>query len=233
MNSITATATNRHASLLAEQAEALTEAYKTEGFTAPKDGEEKLSNQKLTERIREVMLARAIVRKKADIQSNAIEPSDLAALVFGSVTNPTSPDWPSDDDESDEAVITRYVWKRAFSDVSKAVQTGRKGSVQRALAADPKTSELIVCSTKIGTKPKKAVYLSDDKDMILLGLAMQRTTKLSTLSANIADDFTYAIELNPKLRKSLNEKMETGLKAARDTARAKLALTSGDQPEES
>jgi hypothetical protein len=233
MHSSTATATNRHASLLAEQAEALTEAYRTEGFTTPKDGEEKLSNQKLTERVREVMLDRAIVRKKAEIQSNAIEPSDLAAIVFGSVTNPTSPDWPDDDDDSDDAVITKYLWKRVYGDVSKAVQTGRKGSVQRALAADPQTSELIVCSTKIGTKPKKAVYLSDDKDMILLGLAMQRTTKLSTLSANIADDFTFAIELNPKLRKSLNEKMETGLKAARETARAKLALTSGDEPEES
>lgn len=228
-----ATATNRHASLLAEQAEALIEAYRDEGFTAPKDGEEKLSNLKLTERVRDVMLDKAIVRQKSDVQSKAIDPGDLTAFVFPSVTNPTSPDWPEDDDDSDQAEIIKYVWHRVLGAVSKAVQTGRKGSVQRALAADAGTSQLIVCSTKIGTKPKKAVFLSDDKDMILLGLAMQRTTKLSTLSANIADDFSYAIELNPKLRKSLNDKMETGLKAASDTARAKLALTSGDQSDES
>jgi hypothetical protein len=228
-----ATATNRHASLLAEQAEALTEAYREEGFTSPKDGEEKLSNQKLTERVRDVMLDKAIVRRKSEVQSNAIVPADLAAFVCPSVTNPTSPDWPDDDDDSDQAEITKYVWARVFATISKAVQTGRKGSVQRSLAANGETSQLIVCSTKIGTKPTKAVYLSDDKDMILLGLAMQRTTKLSTVSANIADDFNYAIELNPKLRKSLNDKMETGLKAASDTARAKLALTSGEQPDES
>jgi hypothetical protein len=225
-------ATNRHASLLAEQAEALVEVYKDEGFTSPKDGEDKFSNQKLTERIRDVMLAKAVVRQKSEIQSNAIEPGDLAAFVFPTVVNPTSPDWPDDDDDSDQAEIAKFVWNRVLGAVSKAVQTGRKGSVQRSLAASTETSQLIVCSTKIGTKPKKAVYLSDDKDMILLGLAMQRTTKLSTVSANIADDFNYAIELNPKLRKSLNEKMETGLKAARETARAKLALTSGD-PDES
>lgn len=228
-----ATATNRHASLVAEQAEALVEAYREEGFTSLKDGEEKLSNQKLTERVRDVLLEKAVVRRKSEVQSHAIEPGDLTAFVFPAVTNPTSPDWPDDDDDSDQAEITKYVWNRVFSAVSKAVQTGRKGSVQRALAADSKTSQLIVCSTKIGTKPKKAVFLSDDKDMILLGLAMQRTTKLSTLSANIADDFSYAIELNPKLRKSLNDKLETGLKAASDTARAKLALTSGDEPDES
>jgi hypothetical protein len=229
----TAKATNRHASLVAEQMEALVEAYRDEGFTSPKDGEEKLSNQKLTERVLDVMLDKAIVRQKSEVQSSAIEPGDLTAFAFPSVTNPTSPDWPDDDDDSDQAEITKYVWNRVLGAVSKAVQTGRKGSVQRALAANAETSQLIVCSTKIGTKPKKAVFLSDDKDLILLGLAMQRTTKLSTLSANIADDFSYAIELNPKLRKSLNDKMETGLKAARDTARAKLALTSGEQPDES
>src|SRR4051794_13073321 len=163
----TATATNRHSSLLAEQAEALVEAYKEEGFTAPKDGEEKLSNQKLTERVRDVMLDKAIVRRRSEVQSKAIEPGDLAAFVFPSVTNPTSPDWPEDDDASDQAEITNHVWNRVLGAVSKAVQTGRKGSVQRALAADAGTSQLIVCSTKVGTKPKKAVFLSDDKDMIL------------------------------------------------------------------
>lgn len=229
----TAMATNRHASLVAEQAEALLETYQEEGFTTPKDGVEKLSNPKLTERVRDVLLDKAIVRRKSEVQLNAIEPGDLAALVFPLVTNPTSPDWPDDDDDSDQAEITKFVWTRVSSAISKAVQTGRKGSVQRALAADAKTSKLIVCSTKIGTQPKKAVYLSDDKDMILLGLAMQRTTKLSSVSADIADDFSYAIELNPKLKKSLNDKLETGLKAASDTARAKLALTSGEQPDES
>ena len=68
-----------------------------------------------------------------------------------------------------------------------------------------------------------------DKEAILLGLAMPRTTKLNTLSAEIADDFKFAVDVNPSLKKALNDKMETGLKAARDTARAKLALTSGEE----
>lgn len=153
--------------------------------------------------------------------------------LFPEVTNPTSPDWPDDENDSDEAEITRHVWTRVVGAVSKAAQTGRKGSVQRLLAADPQTSKLIVCSTKIGAKPRKAIYVSADKDSIMLGLAMPRTTRLTTLSSEIADDFRYAIERNDALRKVLNERMETGLKAARDTARAKLALTSGSENDES
>jgi hypothetical protein len=226
------TATNRHASLNADKAAALFEAHQEENLTLEKDGEEKFSSAKLAARSRDLMLRKAVVRSKAEIQTNAIAPSDLAVLAFPSVTNPTSPDWPDEADDSDEAEITRHVWRGVLGAVSKAVQTGRKGSVQRLLAADPETSDLLVCSTKIGTSPKKAVYLSNDKEAIVVGLAMPRTTRLNTLSAEIADDFRYAIELNPKLKKALNEKLETGLKAARDTARAKLALTSGEEDED-
>jgi hypothetical protein len=227
------TGTNRHASLNADKAAALFEAYREESLILVKDGEEKFSSARLTERVRDVLLRKAVVRNKSDVQTNAIEPADLAALVFSQVVNPSSPEWPDADDDSDEAEITRHVWKSILGAVSKAAQTGRKGSVQRLLAADLETSNLIVCSTKIGTNPKKAVYLSADKDMILLGLAMPRTTRLSTLSAEIADDFRFAIDLNPTLKRALNERMETGLKAARDSARAKLALTSGQEDEES
>jgi hypothetical protein len=227
------TATNRHASLNADKAAALFEAYQEEGFILVKDDEEKFSTAKLAERVRDVMLSRAVARNKTEVQTNAIEPADLTALVFPTVTNPTSPDWPDADDDYDDAEITRHVWRQALGAVSKAAQTGRKGSLQRLLAADPNTTNLVVCSTKIGTNPKKAVYLSADKEMILLGLAMPRTTRLNTLSAEIADDFRFAIEMNPSLKRALNERMETGLKAARDTARAKLALAAPQEDDES
>jgi hypothetical protein len=226
------TATNRHASLNADKAAALLEAYQGQELTIEKDGVERFSSASLAERVRDVMLRKTVVRNKTDVQANAIEPADLAGLVFPGVSNPTSPDWPDTDDDSDDAEITRHVWKGVLGAVSKAAQTGRKGSVQRLLAGDPATSKLIVCSTKIGTNPKKAVYLSEDKDMIMLGLAMPRTTRLNTLSAEIADDFKFAIGLNSSLKKPLNERLETGLKAARDTARAKLALTSGEEDED-
>jgi hypothetical protein len=225
------TGTNRHASLNADKASALFEAYQAEELILVRDGEEKFSSARLAERVRDLMLKKALVRTKNEVQTNAIEPADLAALVFSSVTNPTSPDWPEAEDDSDDAEITRHVWKGVLGAVSKAAQTGRKGSVQRLLASDPDSNGLIVCSTKIGTNPKKAVYLSADKEAIVLGLAMPRTTRLSTLSAEIADDFKFAIDVNPALKRVLNEKMETGLKAARDTARAKLALTSGEEDE--
>lgn len=228
-----ATATNRHASLNADKAAALLEAYRAEGDVLEKDGAEKFSSAHLAARVRDELVRKATVRNKTEVQTNAIEPTDLAANLYPGVTNPTSSDWPDDDDDSDEAEMLRHVWKNVLGAVSKAAQTGRKGSVQRLLAGDPRTSNLIVCSTKIGTNPKKAIYLSADKDMIMLGLAMPRTTRLTTLSAEIADDFTYAIGLNSSLKKALNERMETGLKAARDTARAKLALTSGSEDDES
>ncbi len=226
-----AIAVNRHASLNADKAAALLEAYQTERFVLVKDGVEKFSSAALSERVRDVLVQKAMVRNKNEIQTTAIEPADLATEVFPAVTNPTSPDWPDTDDDSDEAEITRHVWTRVLGAVSKAAQTGRKGSVQRLLSADPQTKKMIVCSTKIGAKPRKAIYVSADKDSILQGLAMPRTTRLTTLSAEIADDFKFAIEQNDSLKKALNERMETGLKAARDTARAKLALTSGSDDE--
>lgn len=227
------TATNRHASLNADKAAALFEAYQAEEFILVKDGEERFSSARLSERVRDVLVRKAVARNKTEVQTNAIEPADLASLVFPQVSNPSSPEYPDVDEDSDDAEITRHVWKGILGAVSKAAQTGRKGSVQRLLASDPETSSLIVCSTKIGTNPKKAIFLSADKDMIMLGLAMPRTTRLSTLSAEIADDFKFAIELNPSLKRALSERMETGLKAARDTARAKLALTSGQEDDES
>lgn len=228
-----ATTTNRHASLNADKAAALLEAYRDEGFIVQKDGQEKFSSTGLAERVRDYLVQKANVRDKGEVQTTAVEPADLTMSIFQDVANPTSPDWPDDDDDSDEAEIKRHIWTRVMGAVSKAAQAGRKGSVQRLLAADPQTSKLIVCTTKIGAKPRKAIYVSADKDSILLGLAMPRTTKLATLSSEIADDFRYAIERNDALRKALNERMETGLKAARDTARAKLALTSGSENEES
>src|SRR5690242_13758387 len=102
-SSISTTPTNRHATLRAEQAQALFEAYRAEGLTAIRDGEEKPSNPELTQRVLDVMLRTAVVRKKGDLQTNAIVPEDLAATVFESATNPTSPEWPDDDDDSDDA----------------------------------------------------------------------------------------------------------------------------------
>lgn len=227
------TTSNRHASLTADKAEALMEAYRAEGFILVKDGHERFSSARLTERVAEVLLNKALVRTKSEVHTNAIEPADLAAIVFPSVTNPTSPEWPDQDDDSDDAEVTKHVWSRVLGAVSKAAQTGRKGSVQKLLAADLHADGIIVCSTKIGTNPKKAIYVSSDRDAIMLGLAMPRTTRLTTLSSEIADDFKFAIEVNASLKKALNDKMETGLKAARDTARAKLALTSGSTEDES
>lgn len=224
---------NRHASLTADKAQALLEAYQAEGYVVVKDGKDTHSNPAVAQRVRDVLVNKAVVTSKSQIQTNAIEPGDLASLVFPSATNPTSPDWPDADDDSDAAEVTKHVWARILGTVTKAAQTGRKGVVQKLLAVDPATQGMLVCTTKIGTNPKKAIFLSTDKDAILVGLAMPRTTRLTTLSAEIADDFKFAIEVNSSLKKVLNDKMETGLKAARDTARAKLALTSGESEDES
>lgn len=222
-------ATNRAASLREDVNTAVLEAYQQEGFTFEKDGEEKLSTAKLAEAVRDRML-KTIARNKTEREANAIELADLAALVFPSASNPSSPDWL--EDESDEAYIMEAVWKRVKADVSKAVQTGRKGAVQKLLAADPETSELFVCTTTIGPGSAKAVFLSDEKDMILAGVVMPRTSRLNNLGADVADDFAFMIGLNPRLKRHLVEKMDAGLKAATATARAKLQLTSGNEDEQ-
>src|SRR5215217_4898215 len=102
-DTIPITGTNRHASLNADKAAALFEAYQEAGFILVKDGEEKFSSMHLAERVRDFLVQNATVRRKAEVQTTAVEPADLAASVFPAVTNPTSPDWPADDDDSDDA----------------------------------------------------------------------------------------------------------------------------------
>jgi flagellar biosynthesis chaperone FliJ len=59
-----------------------------------------------------------------------------------------------------------------------------------------------------------------------------RTSKLQNVSEEVAQDFNLVIDRIPEMRKKMNTKLESGMKAAQIAARAKLALTAGDDDED-
>lgn len=215
---------NRAASLRADIEAGILDAYRAEGFVLQKDGTDKPSKERLAEAVLERML-QTVSRNKKEREARAIGKADLAALMFPSTPNPSSAEW----DAYDEVMTA--VWSRILTEVSKMVATGRRGKIQRVLASNVDTEELLVCTTTVGPAEVKSVYLTDNEALILADWAVPRTSRLNNMGADIADDFAFAIQIKPGLRKSLMAKMEDGLKATTNSARAKLALTSGSEDE--
>jgi hypothetical protein len=103
-------------------------------------------------------------------------------------------------------------------------QTGRRGKVQKLLAEDG----LVLCPAKVGDDKVDAVYVTDDPTLIMADFAVPRTSKLQNIGEELAQDFNLVSDRIPAMRKQMNAKLESGMKAAQIAARAKLALTAGN-----
>lgn len=197
------------------------EAMRAEGYTRDDDGQEGVDNDALASKLRELVRA-SEARTKAERQQKAVPRGTLAALAFPSTPSPSSPMWDADDE------LAEQVWKRLRGVVSRLTQTGRRGKVQQMLSDDG----LVLCPTKVGDDKVDAVYVTNDPTLILADFAVPRTSKVQNVSEEVAQDFNLVIDRIPGMRKQLNTKLESGMKAAQIAARAKLALTAGDEDEE-
>jgi hypothetical protein len=197
------------------------EAMRADGYVRVADGAEVVDNDALALKLREIV-RRAQARDKAERQQKAVPRGTLAALAFPSTPSPGSPLW----DEDDEIAVE--VWKYLRGAVSRLTNTGRRGKVQQLLADDG----LVLCPTKVGDDKVDAVYVTDDPTLILTDFAVPRTSKLQNVSEEVAQDFNLVIDRIPGMRKSMSTKMESGMKAAQIAARAKLALTAGNDEDD-
>ena len=70
-----------------------------------------------------------------------------------------SPDWPDDDDDSDEAEIKRDIWTRVMGAVSKAAQAGAKAvqAIARRRSGDEQADRV---HDEDRAKPRKAISMS-------------------------------------------------------------------------
>jgi len=155
---------------------------------------------------------------KVERQQKAVPKATLAAQAFPSTPSPGSPLWDSDDE------VAAGVWKALKGAVSRLTQTGRRGKVQQLLTEDG----LVLCPAKVGDDKVDAVYVTDDPTLIMADFAVPRTSKLQNIGEEVAQDFNLVSDRIPAMRKQMNAKLESGMKAAQIAARAKLALTAGN-----
>lgn len=198
------------------------EAMKAEGYVRDDGGDEVADPDALAAKLRALVLV-SRASTKAERKDKAVTRGTLVALAFPSTPSPSSPEWDSDDE------IAKEVWKRLASNVGRLTQSGRRGKVQKSLADDG----LVLCPTTVGDDKVEGVYVTSDPTLILADFAVPRTSKLQNVSEEIAQDFNLVSDRISTMRKQMNTKLESGMKAAQIAARAKLALTAGDDEDDS
>src|SRR5262245_16149772 len=116
--------------------EGVLEALEADGYTKIEDGEKELDRIALAKAVLgHVILARA--ESKDERHAKAVSKGDLAKLVYPSTPEP---------DQTDEVAV--LVRKRLVGLVGSLIQTGRRGMVQKMVAA--RGGGLGRCSTTAG-----------------------------------------------------------------------------------
>jgi hypothetical protein len=195
--------------------EGVLEALEADGYTKIEDGEKVEDRIALAKAVLgHVILARA--ESKDERQAKAVSKGQLAKLVYPSTPEP---------DPNDEVAV--LIRKRLVGLVGSLIQTGRRGTVQKMVAA--RGEGLVMCATSVGDDEVAAVYVTSDADLIDADWATPRTTKIKNLAEETAKEFSFVIEQKPEMAKRLNTKMDKGLKQARIAATAVLAITAGNE----
>jgi hypothetical protein len=193
------------------------EALKADGYVREDEGVEVADNDALALRLRDIVRDTKS-STTTERQQKAVPRGTLAALAFPSTPSPSSPLWNPDDE------VASQVWKNLKGLVSRLTQTGRRGKVQQLFAEDG----LILCPAKVGDNKDDAVYVTNEPKLILADFAVPRTSKLQNVSEEVAQDFNLVTNRIPGMGKQMKTKLESGMKAAQLAARAKLAITAGD-----
>ncbi len=205
----------------AEVDELVLEAHRAEGYVRDDGDDVVYDNDALASKIR-VLVLDSTASTKQERQQKAVRRGTLTALAYPSVSSPGSPNWDPDDKYSE------HVFKALRGCVTRLIASGRRGKVQQLLAEDG----LVLCQTKVGDDKVEAVYVTNNPSLILSDFAVPRTSKLQNVSEEMAQDFNLVIDRIPEMRKQMNAKLESGMKAAQVAARAKLALTAGEDEDE-
>ncbi len=197
--------------------EGVLEALRADGYVKVDGDQESPDYEALTKKLRDLVRPTRS-STKVERQQKAVPKATLAAQAFSSTPSPGSPLWDPDDE------VAAGVWKALKGAVSRLTQTGRRGKVQQLLADDG----LVLCPAKVGDDKIDAVYVTDDATLIMTDFAVPRTSKLQNIGEEVAQDFNLVSDRIPVMRKQMNAKLESGMKAAQIAARAKLALTAGN-----
>ncbi len=200
--------------------EAELDALGTDGYATLVEGEKEYDREALAKNILKIVLSTELDRE-AEIPTKAVTKGTLMKLLFPSLTEPD----PNELDDVELAVATN-ARKRIVAKVSHLLQTGRRGLVQKKVAAQKRG--LVMMTTVVGDDETPAWFVTGDLDLLSQYWAMDRTDRVNSAAAEAAREFNFVIEHKPDARKLLNTKLDKGIKQAGVTAKAVLALTAGD-----
>jgi hypothetical protein len=190
------------------------EALEADGYTKVEDGQQVYDRAALAKAVfAQVIKTRA--DNKDERQAKAVTKGQIAKIVFASTPEP---------DPNDEVAV--LVRKKLVGHVGSLIQSGRRGAIQKMVAA--RKEGLVMCATTVGDDEVPAVYVTADADLIDVDWATPRTSRLRSVAEETAKEFNFVIEQKPEMAKRLNTKMDKGLKQAQVAAKAVLALTAGD-----
>jgi hypothetical protein len=200
--------------------EAELEALNADGYTMLVDGEKQYDREALAKDILKHVLSTELEREE-EIGAKAVTKGTLMKLLFPSLTEPD----PNELDDVEFAVATN-ARKRVVAKVSHLLQTGRRGLVQKKVAAQKRG--LVMMTSPVGDDETPAWFVTADLGLLSQHWATPRTDRVNSSAAETAREFNFVIAHKPDAKKLLNTKMDAGIKQASATAKAVLQLTAGD-----
>jgi hypothetical protein len=200
--------------------EAELDALDADGYTTLVAGERQYDREALAKAVLKIVLSAELDREE-EIGTKAVTKGTLMKLLFPSLAEPD----PSELDDVEFEVATS-ARRRIVAKVSHLLQTGRRGLVQKKVAAQKRG--LVMMTTPVGDDEIPAWYVTGDLELLNQHWATPRTDRVNSAAAEAAREFNFVIEHKPEARKLLNTKMDRGIKQAGTTAKAVLAITAGD-----
>lgn len=200
--------------------EAELDALEADEYTELVAGQRQYDREALAKNILKIVLSTELDREE-EIGAKAVTKGTLMKLLFPSLTEPD----PNELDDIEFAIATD-ARKRLVSKVSYLLQTGRRGLVQKKVAAQKRG--LVMMSAEVGDDETTAWFVTGDLDLLSQYWATPRTDRVNSAAAEAAREFNFVIGHKPDARKLLNTKLDKGIKQAGVTAKAVLALTAGD-----
>jgi hypothetical protein len=196
-------------------------AYRAEGFTVTDADGERPAPDALTKALYD-LIKPTLAKNEGERAKNAIGKKALAALAFPNTPGPSHAQWDPDNE------VTVKAWANLEATVASQVGSSRRTRVQKLFVSDG----LILCNAKIGLNQIDSVYVTDDKDLIMVDYFKPRSAALIRKGEEVASDLNMVADRIPGMRKVLTSKLDTTLKKSQVTARAKLALAAGDDDSE-
>jgi len=171
-------------------AAALDEAYRREGYV---DEDDKPSDTPMKKAAFDVIMARCVVKSKAERSRKALTRGELYKLVF-----PSGPD-----DDADLDPVQNKVLSTLLTAVWGLTQTTRSGYVQRQFDVEGTTLVLCRCKVYRNADQMQAVYATDNESLIMEDAVDKEIQSLVRRASALRKDLNMIIERHPKLHQAV------------------------------